>query len=104
MQVLVNSDNHIEASQDLISSVGKRVGDKIKRFEEHLTRVEIHLRDENAHKAGGNDKRCLIEARPKGRDPISVSHNADHLEQAIEGAISKLIAVLERDISKTRAN
>ncbi|MDP2745562.1 HPF/RaiA family ribosome-associated protein [Pseudomonas sp.] len=104
MQVLVNSDNHIEASQEFITNVGTRVGDKIKRFEDHLTRVEVHLRDENAHKAGGNDKRCLIEARPKGRDPISVSHNADHLEQAIEGAINKLTTVLERDISKTRVN
>lgn len=102
MQILVNSDNHIEASQAFMASISKRVEEKIKRFDDHLTRVEVHLRDENAHKAGSHDKRCLIEARPKGREPISVSHNADHLEKAIEGALSKLGTVLERDISKNR--
>ncbi len=102
MQVLVNSDNHIGASQDFMSSISKRVTDKIKRFDDHLTRVEVHLRDENAHKAGSHDKRCLIEARPKGREPISVSHHADHLEKAIDGALDKLGTVLEKDISKHR--
>ena len=34
MQVLVNSDNHIEASLDFMTAIGKRVEDKIKRFEE----------------------------------------------------------------------
>jgi ribosome-associated translation inhibitor RaiA len=87
-----------------MTTIGKRVEDRIKRFEEHLTRVEVHLSDENAHKGGTLDKRCLIEARQKGRDPISVSHNADHLEKAIEGAIHKLSTVLERDISKTRTH
>lgn len=102
MQVLVSSDHHIEASHDFMTSIGKRVEEKIKRFEDHLTRVEVHLSDEHVHKGGAQDKRCLIEARQKGRDPLSVSHHADHLEKAIEGAISKLSTVLERDISRTR--
>lgn len=104
MQVLVRSDHHIEASLDFMTTIGKRVEEKIKRFEDHLTRVEVHLSDEHAHKGGTLDKRCLIEARSKGRDPLLVSHNAEHLEKAIEGAISKLGTALERDLSKIRTH
>ncbi|WP_339510684.1 HPF/RaiA family ribosome-associated protein [Pseudomonas sp. RL_15y_Pfl2_60] len=102
MQVLVNSDKHIEASLDLVTNVRSRVEHKIKRFEDHLTRIEAHLSDENAHKSGTQDKRCQIEARMKGRDPISVTHNAESLHQAIDGAIDKLSTVLDRNVRKTR--
>jgi ribosome-associated translation inhibitor RaiA len=102
MQVLVNSDNHIGASLQLMGNIGERVREKTRRFEDHLTRIEVHLSDENAHKGGSHDKRCVIEARAKGRDPVSASHNADQLHLAVEGAITKLGRVLERDIGKTR--
>lgn len=102
MQVLVNSDNHIDASLDLVTNVRSRVEQKIHRFEDHLTRIEVHLNDENAHKSGAQDKRCLVEARMKGRDPISVTHHADTLHKAIDGAVDKLSTVLDRTISKAR--
>uniref|UniRef100_A4XWR8 Ribosomal subunit interface protein n=2 Tax=Ectopseudomonas TaxID=3236654 RepID=A4XWR8_ECTM1 len=102
MQVMVNSDNHIHGSAALEDRVRGRVTDKLKRFEDHLTRIEVHFNDENSHKSGGQDKRCQLEARLKGRDPVSVSHNADQLEQALEGAIDKLGTVLERNIGKQR--
>lgn len=102
MQVMVSSDNHIHGSAALADKVRGRVELKLKRFEDHLTRVELHFNDENSHKGGGQDKRCQAEARLKGRDPVSVSHNADSLEQALEGAIDKLGTVLERNIEKQR--
>ena len=102
MQVLVNSDNHIEASLALMTDVRSRVKHKMRRFEDHLTRIEVHLNDENGHKHGAQDKRCQVEARLKGRDPVSVTHNADTLHLAIDGAVDKLSTVLERNISKAR--
>lgn len=104
MQILVNSDNHIETSLTQMTEIREHIGQKMQRFEDHLTRIEIHLSDENSHKGGTLDKRCQIEARPKGRDPISVSHNADTLNQAIDGSLDKLATVLERTISKARIN
>lgn len=41
MQVLVNSDNHIEASQDFINSIGARVGDKIASAHAWETRSNV---------------------------------------------------------------
>ena len=102
MQILVNSDNHIGGSEALSLKVRTLIEHKLQRFDEHLTRIEIHLNDEHAHKNGGQDKRCQAEARIKGRDPISVSHNADSVQLAYEGAVEKLAHALERIIGKAR--
>ena len=69
---------------------------------EDLTRVEVHLSDENGGKSGPKDKRCKMEARPKGHQPILVSHDADSLTQAVEGAAQKLEHALEHLFGKLR--
>ncbi len=86
MQIQVNSDNHIQSSKRLEEWVRTTIESTLDRYEEDLTRVEVHLSDENGDKPGPHDLRCQLEARPKGHQPISVTHKADSLEQAIDGA------------------
>jgi ribosome-associated translation inhibitor RaiA len=69
--------------------------DRLEHFDELLTRVVVHISDENAHKSGGDDKRCQIEARPKGHQPISVTHKAEAMGLAIDGAAEKMRHALE---------
>ncbi len=102
MQIQVHSDNHIEGSARLAEWVSDNVASKLDRFEEDLTRVVVHLNDENGIKAGTHDKRCQIEARPKGQQPISVTHKAESLEFAVEGAIEKLNHALSHQFGKLR--
>ena len=102
MQVLVNSDNHIQSSARLEEWVRTTVESTLERYEEDLTRIEVHLRDENGDKPGPHDLRCQMEARPKGHQPISVTHKADTLEQAIDGAATKLDHALEHLFGKLR--
>jgi ribosome-associated translation inhibitor RaiA len=102
MQIQVHSDNHIEGSARLADWVSTSVADKLARYDDELTRVVVHLNDENGAKAGAQDKRCQIEARPKGLQPISVSHKADTLELAIEGALDKLHHALDHLFGKLR--
>jgi ribosome-associated translation inhibitor RaiA len=102
MQIQVHSDNHIEGSARLVEWVSESVTSKLERFEEDLTRVVVHLSDENGIKGGANDKRCQIEARPKGLQPISVTHKAELLEFAVEGAIEKLSHALSHQFGKQR--
>ncbi|WP_070884474.1 HPF/RaiA family ribosome-associated protein [Pseudomonas sp. D1-3] len=99
MQVHVNS-NHIEGSARLQEWVGASVADRLERFEEFLSRVEVHIGDENGSKSGADDKRCQIEVRPKGHQPLSVTHKAESLEQAIEGAAEKMRHALEHLVGK----
>jgi len=102
MQIQVNSDNHIQSSARLEDWVRSTVESTLERYEEDLTRIEVHLRDENGDKPGPHDMRCQMEARPKGHQPISVTHKADTLEQAIDGAATKLDHALEHLFGKLR--
>lgn len=102
MQIQVNSDNHIQSSIRLEEWVRTTIESTLERYEEDLTRVEVHLRDENGDKPGPHDMRCQLEARPKGHQPVSVTHKADTLEQAIDGAAEKLEHALEHLFGRLR--
>ncbi|RBB95214.1 ribosomal subunit interface protein, partial [Pseudomonas sp. MWU12-2115] len=95
-------DNHIQSSLRMEEWVRSTVESTLERYEEDLTRVVVHLRDENGGKSGPDDMRCQLEARPKGHQPISVTHKADTLEQAIDGATVKLESALEHMFGKLR--
>ncbi|PVZ16005.1 Sigma 54 modulation protein / S30EA ribosomal protein [Pseudomonas sp. URIL14HWK12:I9] len=102
MHIQVNSDNHIHGGARLEEWVRNTLETALERFEDDLTRIEVHLRDENGDKAGPHDKRCLLEARLKGMQPLSVSHRSPSLDTAIDGAATKLEHALEHALGKLR--
>nr|WP_314876661.1 HPF/RaiA family ribosome-associated protein [uncultured Pseudomonas sp.] len=103
MQIQVNSSNQIDGSIRLEEWVRSTLESSLERYEDDLTRIEVHLRDDNGAKPGPHDKRCQMEARPKGHQPISVSHTAASLEQAVEGATTKLDHALDHLFGKLRS-
>jgi len=100
MQIQVNTDDHVQGRAALTAWVEKEVMTALGRFSEHVTRVEVHLGDENAGKSGSADKRCMMEARPSGQPPLSVTHQASSLDEACRGAIRKLKGVLDGKFAK----
>jgi ribosome-associated translation inhibitor RaiA len=101
MQIQINTDHNIEGHQALATQVRGVVEDALSRFSDHITRVEIHLSDENSNKKGGNDDmRCMMEARLEGRHPIAVTHQADTLDQAVDGAVDKLTNLIESTLGR----
>ena len=102
MKVQLNTDNNITASDELRASYSTLISEELKRFDEHITRLEVHLSDENSHKDGMNDKRCMIEARLRGKQPIAVSNQANTLEPAITGAVDKLKTSLDTILGRLR--
>lgn len=100
MTIQLNTDNNLEVQQDYADKLTEMLQNGLKRFDEHLTRLEVHLSDENAAKEGKDDKKCLLEARPKGKQPIVVSANADTYDKAVHDAIDKMKTSLDRMIDK----
>ncbi len=100
MQIQVNTDDNIEGREELIQHVGAEMRNSLGRFSDQITRIEIHLSDENAGKSGSNDKRCLMEARLAGRKPEAVSHEANTIEEAFNGAAGKLRRSLESTLGR----
>lgn len=103
MQILVNTDRHVEGREALAERVSGVVGEALNRFGAHITRVEVHLSDENSNKTPGVDhKRCVIEARLEGRPPIAASHQAPAMGQAVDGATEKLCRMIDSTLGKLR--
>ncbi|MFN3642889.1 MAG: HPF/RaiA family ribosome-associated protein [Gemmobacter sp.] len=90
MQIQVNTDDNIEGNDALIAQVEADVRDGLARFGGQITRVEVHLSDENAGKGGNDDQRCLLEVRPIGQQPIAVTHQGATLAEATMGAVQKM--------------
>ncbi|MFT5354994.1 MAG: ribosome-associated translation inhibitor RaiA [Polyangiales bacterium] len=90
MQIQINTDKNVEGREDLMTEVDARVRRSLSHYSSHVTRVEVHLSDENGDKSGQHDKRCMMEARFEGRRPTAVTCEAATMPQAVAGAADKL--------------
>ena len=91
MQVLLNTDPHVDGRHLMAEHLTTVVTDALGRFGEHITRVEAHIADENGHaKTAPDEIQCTLEARLVGRDPVVVKDRAGSVHQAINGAVGKL--------------
>lgn len=100
MKIQLNTDVNIEGTEALAAHVSDTVGRAIGHFSEHVTRVEVHLSDENANKNGEHDKRCMLEARLEGRQPVAVTEHAATLHQAVSGAAHKMARLLDSTLGR----
>ncbi|QYJ07022.1 HPF/RaiA family ribosome-associated protein [Qipengyuania flava] len=101
MQVQFNSDSSVMGTENVAERIEAMLHSKLARFEDRLTRIEVHVRDENGRKGGGDDKACMIEARPRGGKPIGVTEHASKVDDAARKAASTLAQRLERVLGKS---
>lgn len=104
MQIQFNIDNSIEGHERTENYFAPILKDALKRYEDKITRLEVHLADENGEKSTPDDKRCLIEARVANLKPIAVTNHADTVEKAIKGATDKLKNALEHSFGKLQSH
>lgn len=103
MQIEIHTDGNIEGNEALAAQVGGVVQSALHRFSEHVTRVDVHVSDENSDKKVGNDTmRCMMEARLEGRQPIAVTHQATTLDETVDGAADKLTRLIEHTLGRLR--
>ncbi len=100
MQIQINTDRNIEGHEALADHVKGVVVSAIGRFSDEITRVEVHLSDQNADKSGQFDQRCMLEARLEGRPPTVVTHQAATVDEAVDGAAEKLKRSLESTLER----
>lgn len=100
MQIEVNTDRHIEGHEALAVQIRGILESALSRFSDHVTRVEVHVSDENAGKSGQDDMRCMMEARLEGRQPVAVTHQAATLDQSVDGAADKLARLIEGTLGR----
>lgn len=102
MQIQINTDRNIEGTEALATYIRGEIEQTLSRFSENITRVEVHLSDENSDKKGGKDgMKCVLEARLEGRQPLAVTHQATTLEQAFSGATDKVTRLIESTLGRS---
>ena len=100
MKIQINTDNNIEGSDELAEQAKATVESTLGHLAERITRVEVHLSDENSDKSGAHDKRCMMEARLEGHQPIAATDEAGTVAQAIDGAAEKLKRSLDHALGR----
>jgi ribosome-associated translation inhibitor RaiA len=102
MNIQINTGHNIKGNKALIAKFSSAIKSGLIHFSDHITKVEVHMKDEDGEKKGKNDKRCMLEAHLEGRQPIVVTDHADNLNQALNGAIDKLISMIESILGRQR--
>lgn len=80
MQIQVNTDHNVHGGEGLATFVTTDLETSLSRFDGWLTRVEVHLSEDGGGKP--EDKKCVIEARPGGKQPVAVTHHATTVDDA----------------------
>lgn len=98
LQVLIHS-GHMHLTENTEHDAHVQVKHILRHVAHQLTRVEIHFHDINGPKHGV-DKRVLIEARIRGKDPVTADCDAADWRLAVKGAAEKLERVLQSMFGK----
>ncbi len=102
MQIQVNTGSGVENSEALQRWASEHLTETLDRFQQDITRIEVQLNDENSGKAGDADKRCMMEARLAGHQPVAVNHHSPTQDEAFRGAARKLMHALDHTLGKLR--
>jgi ribosome-associated translation inhibitor RaiA len=95
LNILVNSSNNIDVGEALSLEIAETIEKRLGRFSGRLTRVEAHIGDENGPKSSGMDKRCMLEARPEGMQPLNVTEHGATVQAAVKSAAQKLERMID---------
>ncbi|HAY33637.1 MAG TPA: HPF/RaiA family ribosome-associated protein [Ignavibacteria bacterium] len=90
MKIQFNTDNNIKGSEKFREPLITMLSEELSRFSDKISRLEVFLTDETGKKNGQMDKRCVLEARIAGRQPVAVKSKADTIHKAVDVAVDKL--------------
>lgn len=102
MKIQLNTDKNIRGYERFEGYFSSLKEDELSRFSDHITRIEVHLADENGQKKGMNDKRCTLETRLKNKQPIAVTSHANTVEEVVNDAVEKLKASIETIVGRLK--
>ena len=104
MQIQINTDKNVEGNERLVKFYTTELKNELSRFDDKITRIEVHFGDENSDKFGLKDKRCLIEVRLAKKQPLAVTDFNETIEKSFYGALEKVKKVLDTSLEKNYQN
>lgn len=102
MQFQFNTDSSVMGTRDVAQRIEAQVRQRLARFADRLTRIEVHVSDVNGRKHGADDKHCTIEVRPRGARPIGVTGKAADVDAAARIAAGTMAERLGRVLGRAQ--
>lgn len=100
MKIQLNTDDHIDGTETLPAQGSATIEHALARFDQPVTRLVVHLSDENAGKNSQRDQRCRLESRLEGRQPAVVTDQAAKMQQAVHGAAQNRAHLLDKTLER----
>ena len=100
MYIQIRADNQIPGDNDRDTRLEEQIRQRLARFEDRITDVEVHVSDVNGSKGGNGDLRCSLEARVNGIQPIAVVEQGTDVDRAVIGAAKKAVRALDHQLGK----
>lgn len=98
--IQIHADNQIDRDNGRDSRLEEQIRQRLARFEDRITDVEVHVSDVNGPRGGNADLRCSMEARVSGIPPIAAVDEGDTVDRAVIGAAKKVVRALDHQLGK----
>lgn len=90
----------IQGSETIEQHIHEQVDKALGNLGEQVTRVEVHLRDDKQKRDAHNDKRCTMEVRLAGMEPLVVEDRGADIYAVISQAADKIKRIARREADK----
>lgn len=101
MQILLNTDPHIDGREAMREHLESVVTEVLGQFGNQITCVRAYLTDVNgANQVRPLDIHCTLAVQLLGREPVVARHHASTTTQAIHGALRKLGCLVASELKK----
>lgn len=92
----------IEKSDALGEHIETHLQRALRHYEDRFLRVDVHIHDDKAGRHGSDDKRCVIEGRPSGGEPLAVEHHGDDFYATATEAVKKFERAVHHFVERQR--
>ncbi|HYE28703.1 MAG TPA: HPF/RaiA family ribosome-associated protein [Allosphingosinicella sp.] len=100
MFIQIHADNQIDSNNGRDRRLEEQIRQRLARFEDRITDVEVHVSDVNGPRGGHSDLRCSIEARVSGIPPVAAIDEGDTVDRAVIGAAKKMVRALDHQLGR----
>lgn len=99
MTVQINYGD-VESSDSLSQYTNDKLTSALSAYQDRVTRVEVHLRDDKQGRTGPDDLRCMMEVRLAGDNPFSVEARGEDMYVVVNDAAGKLKRAVAKHVGR----
>jgi predicted component of type VI protein secretion system len=98
--IQIHADNQVPSDRERDSRLEEQIRQRLARFAERITDVEVHVSDVNGSQGGHGDLRCTLEARVNGIQPVAVAEQGTSVDRAVLAAAKKAVRALDHQLGR----